>query len=140
MFKKVVSIGGGLELSGYTPEGMAWLENFSPENFEKSDAKFIKERKKLMPQPERWNEFLVKMRAMWFEPVWVSQEKAKSIQCHVLTIGGDRDDFLTTEQFTKTYKSIPKSQLAIIPNSGHVESMTRPYVFKNIIVPFILTK
>jgi pimeloyl-ACP methyl ester carboxylesterase len=138
--RQVVSIGSGLELSGCTPEGLSWLKNFSPENFEKSDGKFINERKRIMPQPERWNEFLVKMRTMWFEPIWVSQEKAKNIQCPVLTIGGDRDNFLTPEQFTKTYKSIPKSQLAIIPNSGHVESMARPYVLKNIILPFLQAK
>jgi pimeloyl-ACP methyl ester carboxylesterase len=138
--RKVVSIGGGLALSGYTPEGMTWLDNFSPESFAKSDAKFIKERKKLMPQPERWNEFLEKMKAVWLEPIWVSPEKAANIQCPVLTIGGDRDDFLTTEQFTITYKAIPKSQLAIIPNSGHVESMARPFVFRNIILPFVIKK
>jgi pimeloyl-ACP methyl ester carboxylesterase len=136
--RKIVSIGGGLELAGYTPEGMKWLDNFSPENFEKTDAKFIKERKKLMPQPERWNEFLTKMKVMWMEPIWVSEEKARNIKCSVLTIGGDRDDFLTTEQFSKTYKTIPNSQLAIIPNSGHVESMARPYVFRNVILPFVL--
>ena len=80
------------------------------------------------------------MKAVWFEPVWVSPEKAANIQCPVLTIGGDRDDFLTTEQFSQTYKAIPKSQLAIIPNSGHVESMARLYVFSQIIMPFLIKK
>ena len=91
-----------------------------------------------MPQPDRFNEFLVKMKIVWSEPIWVSSEKARNIKCPVLTIGGDRDDFLTTEQFVKTYKAIPNSQLAIIPNSGHVESMTNPYVFQYIILPFVL--
>lgn len=40
----------------------------------------------------------------------------------------------------QAYKSIPKSQLAIIPNCGHIESMSRPYVFNNIILPFIIAK
>jgi pimeloyl-ACP methyl ester carboxylesterase len=136
--RKVVSIGGGLALSGYTPEGMDWLKSFTPENFEKYNSDFIKERIKMMPQPERWREFLEKMKSVWSEPIWVSQEKAKNIKCPVLTIGGDRDDFLTTEQFIKTYKTIPNSQLAIIPNSGHVESMTNPFVFEYIILPFVL--
>jgi len=91
-----------------------------------------------MPQPERWREFLEKMKRVWSEPIWVSQEKAKNIKCPVLTIGGDRDDFLTTEQFVQTYKTIPNSQLAIIPNSGHVESITNPFVFEYIILPFVL--
>ena len=136
--RMVVAIGGGLALSGYTPGGLEWLNNFSPENFEKRNAKFIAERKRIMPEPERWNEFLEKMKVVWTEPVWVSPEKAKNIKCSVLTIGGDRDDFLTTEQFVQTYKSIPKSQLAIIPNSGHVKSMAYPFVFDYIIMPFIM--
>jgi pimeloyl-ACP methyl ester carboxylesterase len=136
--RKVVAIGGGLSLSGYSPAGTAWLNNFTPENFAKRNAKFMAERKKLMPQPERWNEFLEKMKAVWTEPVWVSPEKAKEIKCPVLTIGGDRDDFLTTEQFVQTYKAIPNSQLAIIPNAGHTKSMTDPFVFEYIIVPFVM--
>ena len=136
--RKVVAIGGGLALSGYTHGGLDWLNNFTPENFDKYNSKFVDERKKLMPQPERWNEFLEKMKAVWTEPVWVSPEKAKSIRCPILTIGGDRDDFLTTEQFVQTYKTIPNSQLAIIPNSGHVKSMTEPFVFEYIIMPFVM--
>ncbi len=136
--RKVVAIGGGLALSGYTEGGLAWLHNFTPENFENHNVKFISSRKKLMPQPERWNEFLVKMKAVWSEPVWLSPDKAKNIKCSVLTIGGDRDDFLTTEQFVQTYKAIPNSQLAIVPNSGHVESMTNPFVLEHIIMPFVL--
>jgi len=138
MIRKVVAIGGGLALSGFNSEGLAWLNDFTPENFEKHNAKFIEERKKIMPQPERWNEFLEKMKTAWTEPVWVSPEKARAIQCPVLTIGGDRDDFLTTEQFVQIYRMIPNSQLAIIPNSGHVESMTNPFVLEDIILPFVM--
>ena len=136
--RKVVAIGGGLSLSGYRPEGLTWLNKFTPENFEKRNSKFIDERKKLMPQPERWNEFLEMMKAVWTKPVWVSPEEAKNIRCPVLTIGGDRDDFLTTEQFVQTYKAIPNSQLAIIPNAGHTKSMTEPWVFEYIILPFVM--
>ena len=138
IIRKVVAIGGGLALSGYSSEGMAWLNDFTPENFEKHNAKFIAGRKKIMPQPERWNEFLEKMKTAWTEPVWVSPEKARDIQCPVLTIGGDRDDFMTTEQFVQTYRMIPNSQLAIIPNSGHVKSMTNPFVVEDIILPFVM--
>jgi pimeloyl-ACP methyl ester carboxylesterase len=134
----VVAIGGGLALSGYSPEGMDWLKSFSPENFQIHNSNFINERKKIMPEPKRWEEFLEKMKAAWSEPIWVSPDKAKKIKCPVLTIGGDRDDFLTTEQFVQTYKTIPNSQLAIIPNSGHVESIDNPYVFEYIVLPFIL--
>jgi pimeloyl-ACP methyl ester carboxylesterase len=135
---KVVAIGGGLSLSGYSPGGMNWLNKFTPENVEKEDPNFVSERKKMMPQPQRWIEFLEKMKVVWTEPIWVSPEKAKGIKCPVLTIGGDRDYFLTTEQFVKIYKSIPNSQLAIIPNSGHIESMTNPFVFNDIILPFLM--
>lgn len=135
---KVVSIGSGLSLSGYSPKGHEWLNNYTPESFEKEDPEFIIERKKLMPQPERMNEFLEKMKNVWTEPVWVSPEKAKGIKCPVLTIGGDRDYYFTTEQFVQTFKTIPNSRLAIIPNSGHVKSMSNPFVFNDIILPFIM--
>lgn len=136
--RKVVSIGGGLALSGYNAKGMEWLKSFTPENFMKYNTDFIKERSKIMPHPERWKEFLEKMKGVWSEPIWISPEKAKNIKCPVLTIGGDRDYFLTTEQFVHTYKAIPNSELALIPNAGHVESMTNPFVLEHIILPFVL--
>jgi pimeloyl-ACP methyl ester carboxylesterase len=138
LIRKVVAIGGGLASSGYRSEGWAWLNDFTPEKFEKTNAKFIEERKKIMPQPERWNEFLEKLKTAWTEPVWISPEKARDIQCPVLTIGGDRDDFFTLEQFVRIYRMIPNSQLAIIPNSGHVKSMTNPFVLEDIILPFVM--
>ncbi len=135
--KKIVAIGGGLRLSNYNKETIVWLKTISPQNFNKNNAEFIKNRKKLMPQPERWDEFLEKMKAAWLEPVWIPFQKAKSIVCPVLIIGGDRDEEIPVDQFVEVYRTIPHSELAIVPNSGHVNTMTNSTVFKSIILPFV---
>lgn len=135
--QKIVAIGGGLSLSAYHTVGMQWLRSFSPEKFQKSNAQFVEERKKIMPQPEKWNEFLEKLKGAWLEPVWVSPDKAKNITCPVLTIGGDKDDYMKIDAFVHAHQSIKHSRLAIIPNAGHVQSMENPLVLNQIIRPFL---
>lgn len=134
---KVVAMSGALGFSAYQSEGKAWVKNLTPENFEKDNPEFVITLKSTIPEPQRWKEFLVNLKAAWAEPVYVSDEKAKQIKCPVLTIAGDRDFFIRNEHYVKIHTLIPKSQLAIIPNSGHVDVLTKAMVFKDFIQPFL---
>ena len=94
---KVVALGGTLGTVGYRPDGIEWLNKFKVMDFETYEPNFVNNRKKVMPQPERWNEFIEKLITMWREPVVVPIENLKKIKCPVLLIVGDRDEFCKLE-------------------------------------------
>jgi len=135
--KKVVGMGAGLGSKGFRPEREANLKGLDYKNLEKNAAGFIEARKKLMPQPERFPELLDRLKKCWFVDVFVEEEKAKTIKCPVLIIGGDRDANSTIDRFVSTYLTIPHAQLAIIPNCDHVGLVSKPDMFQSVALPFL---
>lgn len=135
---RMVALAGGVNSSGYKPGSIERMQKMKPEDVEKNYPDFVNDRKKIMPQPEVWNEFVAKLKTAWLENVYVSQEKSKAIKSSILIIAGDRDEFRTLEQFVEIYQTIPHSQLAIIPNCNHVGPIEKPMIFNDIILPFVL--
>lgn len=136
--RKVVALAGGIDSSGHRKEAFEGYIKEKPEDVERNAPDFVRERKKLMPEPDRWLEFVEKVHGVCEKQVIVSKDEARKIKCPVLTVGGDRDDYFKTEQFFDIYNTIPHSQLAIIPNCDHVGLIEKPMVFKEIVLPFIL--
>lgn len=135
--RKTVVLGGLLDSSGYRPTALEELKHLSGDDCEKMLPDLVKSRKALMPEPDRYNDLINKLRESWLQPVYVDKEKAAAIKCPVLIIGGDRDDYIKTEEFVRIYKTIPNSQLSIIPNCGHVGLILNPTMLTNIVIPFL---
>jgi pimeloyl-ACP methyl ester carboxylesterase len=131
--KKVVAIGNGLWRTQSTIE---WARNL-PVEVEQQLGSFVTARKQLMPEPERWNEFVEKCRAMYMAMDGVSDEQAKSIACPVLIIGGDRDQFVPLNEFVRTHALIRNSRLLILPDCDHTSSKRRPIVLREFVLPFV---
>ena len=91
-----------------------------------------------MPKPHSYNELIEKLRDSWKQTIYVERAKAAAIRCPVLTVGGDRDEYFTTESFVNIQKLIPNSQLAIIPNCNHVCLIFYPEMFTTLVMPFLL--
>ncbi len=115
--RKVVAMGGSLGTSGYTEAGLEWLENFRAEEFESNRPDF----KKMVSQPDRWNEFIENLRSMWSTKNILQFDELKQIECPVLLLYGDRDLFCTMDRVAQIYQSLPNAQLAVFPNSGHTD-------------------
>lgn len=62
-------------------------------------------------------------------------EDLEKIQCPSLIIAGDKDN-IKTEHTVKIAESIPKGQLAIIPNSTHYVPERKPELFNQIVLEF----
>lgn len=137
LVKRAVIVGGGLGASGLTSNGVAFAKNLTPENFAQHNPSFVAARKALMPDPGRWDEFINKLRALYLGPVFVAPESVRKIRCPVLLIGGDHDEYFAVKHFTEVQALIPNSSLAIIPNCGHVQSLQRPLVLEQFILPFV---
>jgi pimeloyl-ACP methyl ester carboxylesterase len=135
--KKTVALGGLLDSSGYRPTALEELKHLTGDDCEKMLPDLVKSRKALMPEPTRYNDVINKLRESWLQPVYVDKVKATSIKSPVLIIGGDRDDYIKTEEFVRAYKTIPNSQLAIIPNCDHVGLIFNTTLWENIVILFL---
>lgn len=137
---KVISLAGGFGSNWFHKEALESMKDLTGESLEKHYPGFVKERKKLMPKPEQWNQFITELNEVNMQPVFISDKLAKSIICPVLIIGGDRDDYFRIDNFIHIYKTLPDSQLAIIPKCGHIDLVNNEIVLKNLILPFLSTE
>jgi pimeloyl-ACP methyl ester carboxylesterase len=133
--RKVVAIGCGLRP---TPFAIAWAEKVTAENLQSESSDFVASRRRLMPDPERWNDFLEKLKATYLTSAQLTDKQAREIKCPVLIVGGDRDANNPVKSFKQARDAIPRAQLEIIPDAGHVDSLQRPSVLSDIIMPFVL--
>ncbi|MDQ0592321.1 pimeloyl-ACP methyl ester carboxylesterase [Chryseobacterium ginsenosidimutans] len=62
-------------------------------------------------------------------------EDLKAIRCPSLIMAGDKD-VIKTEHTVKIAESIPKGQLAIIPNSTHSVVVEKPELFNSLVMDF----
>ncbi|HEY4249405.1 MAG TPA: alpha/beta fold hydrolase [Lacunisphaera sp.] len=137
LVKKAVVVGGGLGVAGLTDEGREFAENLTPESFARRNGKFVAARRQLMPDPTRWDDFIDKLRALYLGPVFIAAETVRQIRCPVLLIGGDNDEYFVTRHFLEVRALIPGSSLVILPHCGHVDSLQRPMVLDDFILPFV---
>jgi len=135
--RKMVFAGGNLALEGYRQGIKERLKNLTGKSMEQDYPDFVKDRKKIMPQPERWDDFVEKLKNAWLNQTPIMPEQLKAIKCPVMVVGGDRDQYNGVDDFFNTYKFLPRASLAIIPNSDHIVFYRRPDLMEDIIMAFI---
>lgn len=109
---RVVAIGAGTLKPGFFGGEMkvADLANL--------DAAFIEQQKKIMPEPERYQEFCDNYMAFWSK-MEVSEDFLKTIRCPVLLIAGDEDDHAPMVTMVEAAQYIPNASLCIVPKAWH---------------------
>jgi len=82
---------------------------------------YFKKRLDHMPEPERWDESLAMISDLYNHSM-VSAETFTKINCPppVLIMSGDADEYSSPAKMLAAHKSIPNSQLSLIPGCGHV--------------------
>jgi pimeloyl-ACP methyl ester carboxylesterase len=120
LVRRLVAIGGPRALADWTAQAQAELRASKPGDAERDSPQFVAQRKKLMPAPEKWDEFVQRLTTMWLGPVYVTDAQIRSIKAPTLIIAGDHDPYNQTEKFVELYHLLPDGELAIIPGCGHV--------------------
>jgi pimeloyl-ACP methyl ester carboxylesterase len=120
LLRKLVAIGGPRKFADWDPSAQEEFKNAKPGDVEKGAPQFVTGRKKLMPQPQRWEEFVERLDAMESGPVYVTDDQIRSIKVPTLIVAGDHDQYNQTEKFVEIFRLLPNGQLAIIPSCGHV--------------------
>ncbi|MCF1714179.1 alpha/beta hydrolase [Flavihumibacter sp. RY-1] len=136
--KKAVVLAGAIDTSSYKPGILNDLKSKTGDAYEQMLPELVKDRKKLMPKPNSFNELIQKLKEAWLQPVYVEEVKLKEVKCPVLIVGGDRDEYMAVENFDRIHQLIPTSQLAILPNCNHIGLLFYPEMVKLIVLPFLL--
>ena len=120
LVRRLVAIGGPRGLADWTAKAQSELRTSKPSDVERDSPQFVAERKKLMPAPEKWDEFNQRLIRMWLGPVYVTDGQIRSIKAPTLIIAGDHDPYNQIEKIVEIYRLLPDGELAIIPGCGHV--------------------
>ena len=120
LVRRLVAIGGPRGLADWTAKAQQELRASKPSDVERDSPQFVAERKKLMPAPEKWDEFNQRLIRMWLGPVYVTDAQIRSIKAPALIIAGDHDPYNQTEKTLELYRLLPDGELALIPGCGHV--------------------
>lgn len=135
---KVVSIAGALGAVDKRYEMVKKQQEMTGEEFVKKAKGFVDNRKKLMPEPNRFIEFYDKLKVAHLDSIWISDEDASEIMAPILIIGGDRDEYFDIKAFDRMYSLIPNSRLLIVPNSGHVDVLLNKDLYLDYAIPFLM--
>ena len=135
--QNVVLMAGPLKTADLRSSALATTKSWEGKSFEAQMPGFLVDRKKIMPEPERFAEFVDKMREALLIPIKVSDEQLSQLSQPVLIIVGDRDEYAPVETYVDMYKSIPNAQLLVLPESGHVSLLYNKSMLSEYIIPFL---
>src|SRR4051794_40392098 len=99
-------------------------------------ADFTAEYKRLSPHPDHFDDFLARLSASNADLKGWSDEQLASVSAPVLVVQGDRD-FTTNEHAALMQQLIPGSQLAILPNTTHMQATRRPQLLLPMLDDFL---
>lgn len=128
--KKMIAIGAGEQIPGLRKVV------FNSRELLNTDDAYWKQQLALMPQPERLQEFWSGMET-FYNTMTASKELFSSINCPVLVMAGELDRNAPLATVINAYHMIPKSQLSIIPNTGHVVFLENFAAVWASMVPFL---
>lgn len=104
------------------PEALEFFKQATPETFAPKDLKELYE--KLSPAPN-WTGLAAKILESMKSFQGFSPEQMKAVEAEVWLGAGDHKD-VNLEHLVEMHQLIPKSQLAIFPNTEHLVMMTNP--------------
>jgi pimeloyl-ACP methyl ester carboxylesterase len=120
LVRRLVAIGGPRRFTDWPLAAQADFKNAKPSDVERDSPQFVAQRKKLMPQPDRWLEFNERLATLWAGPVYVTDAQIQSIKVPTLIIMGDHDQYNQIPKMVELFQLLPQGELAIIPGCGHV--------------------
>ena len=120
LLRRLVAIGGPRKFTDWPPSAQADFKNAKPSDVERDSPQFVAQRKKLMPQPDRWLEFNERLATLWAGPIYVTDAQIQSIKVPTLIIMGDHDQYNQIPKMVELFQLLPQGELAIIPGCGHV--------------------
>lgn len=82
------------------------------------DSLYVKQQLSLMPQPERFDQWLLTANN-YYNTIRIGKETLGKIRCPVLVMAGEKDQNAPLKTVIAAYEMISNAQLSIIPNAPH---------------------
>ncbi len=131
--ERIVAVGAGTLKKGYFPPRLPVAD------LEKIDKAYIEQMRRIMPEPERLQEFLASYMAFW-NAMSVGEEIFSAIKCPVLLITGDEDDHAPVATVLAAHQMIPNSRLCVVPGARHTVFLDKWPIVWIATEPFIHAK
>ena len=128
--ERIVAIGAGTLKAGF------FGDTAQIEDFEKIDPEFVAYEKTIMPEPERWQEFLNSYMKFWHNAS-VGEETFGAIECPVLLIVGDEDDHAPIITVLEAHQMLKNSRLCVVPKAWHSAFLDNYKVTSDAIFQFV---
>ncbi|MCR5257784.1 MAG: alpha/beta hydrolase [Desulfovibrio sp.] len=110
--ERIVAIGAGTLEPGFFPAGMATTD------LEKADRNYVAQMRRLMPEPERLQDFLTRFMSFW-HGASAGKDLFTNVPCPVLLVAGDEDDHAPVRTVLEAHQLLPCSRLCIVPKAWH---------------------
>lgn len=134
LVRKLVLIGGAVDVSAYTPE---WLEATRLAADSEVYQPFRAVYDVVSPDgPEHWPVVFSKMTSMWRTEPHISLSELRRIQARTLVMAGD-DDLVSLEHTFAIYRAIPVAELAVVPGTSHLAPIEKPELVNGLILDFL---
>lgn len=117
VISKLFVSGGFSNIDGFTDEAKAFWSTITPEEVEQSWGGWHLEYQRLYPEND-WKTLIHDLREMVNDKIYITEEDLKRITSKVLLAYGDNDVF-TLEHIFYLYRTIPDTELMILPATGH---------------------
>lgn len=137
MVRKLVCLGGRTGAQFQNPQALQESWNFDGEEFEQNMPDFLKERKNIMPEPERFAEWANMLKEAWLQPIIIEETDITNITCPTFLIAADSDYYNPVASYAALNDKLPNSRLMVVPNAGHVALIMFPPLLDTFIIPFL---
>ncbi len=135
--KKVIVSGANSDTDGYPDGAIADMKTWTPETISDGLKHYwLDDFLKLSPNKGTWQKSFTQLRNMWITKEVISDEHLRKIKSKFLIVYGDKD-VTKLEHGLHIYRTIPGSQLAILPNTSHHTFAEKPTLISNLIVDFL---
>ena len=139
----------GLEMAVTHPERLdrivAYGANFTPDGLHDlvpsaqllPFGRLIADYQRLAPQPERFDELVTELDALYKVAPDFSEEQLQSITVPVLILDGAEEEFIKPEHTKRLAELIPGTELVIMTGTGHFAPFSQPTEFNRIVLAFM---
>jgi len=135
--KKVIVSGSNSDTDGYPDGAIDAMKKWTPETISEEFKEYwLKDFLKLSPNRNNWQKSYMQLKDMWITKEVISNDHLSKIKSKFLIVYGDKD-VTKLEHGLHIYRTIPGSQLTILPNTSHMVFMEKPTLISNLIVDFL---
>jgi pimeloyl-ACP methyl ester carboxylesterase len=138
--KKIIAAGANIRAE-VDPGTLAFTNSMSVKAVEDNIAtnpwlkNWLETYQTLSRSKDSWKKYIVDIKKLWLTPVYITNEKMKTITIPVLLAYGDHD-LIKLDHALENYRLIKNAQLCIVPNSTHSMFDEKPEFMNRLALDF----